>query len=49
MLFSKYQGQQIKENEMGWACAYGEGGERNAFWVLMGKPEEKRPLGRPRN
>jgi len=30
---------------MGWACgAYGEGVDR----VLVGKPEGKRPLGRPR-
>jgi hypothetical protein len=25
---------------------YGEG--RGVYWVLVGKPEEKRPLGRPR-
>jgi hypothetical protein len=24
------------------------GAERNEYWVLMGKPEGKRPLGRPR-
>jgi hypothetical protein len=23
------------------------GRKRNAYWVLMGKPEGKRPLGRP--
>jgi hypothetical protein len=22
--------------------------KRNAYWLLVGKPEEKRPLGRPR-
>jgi hypothetical protein len=35
MLFSKYyQGQQIKENEMGRACAYGGGGREmhSGFW-----------------
>jgi len=32
---------------MGWACgAYGEG--RGVQRVLVGKPEGKRPLGRPR-
>jgi drug/metabolite transporter superfamily protein YnfA len=37
----------IKKNEMGRACgAYG-GGE-SVYRVLVGKPEGKRPLGRPR-
>jgi len=32
---------------LGWACgAYGE--ERGVYRVLVGKPEGKRPLGRPR-
>jgi hypothetical protein len=32
---------------MDWACsAYGEGS--GVYRVLMGKPEKKRPLGRPR-
>ena len=32
---------------MGWACgAYAE--ERGVYRVLAGKPEGKRPLGRPR-
>jgi hypothetical protein len=36
-----------KKNEMGGACsAYGE--ERGVYRVLVGKPEEKRPLRRPR-
>ena len=40
-------GRSIKKNEMGGACStYGEG--RGAYWVLVGKPEGKRPLGRPR-
>ena len=35
------------ENEMGGACsAYGEG--RDVYKVLVGKPEGKKPLGRPR-
>jgi hypothetical protein len=25
------------------------GAERNAYRILVGKPEEKRPLGRPRH
>jgi len=34
----------IKKNEMGGACnVYGEG-----YRVLMGKPEGKRPRGKPR-
>ena len=34
-------------NEMGWACGSYWGGE-GAYRVLVGKPEGKRPLGRPR-
>jgi hypothetical protein len=37
----------VKENEMGWACST-NGEKRNAYRILVGKPEEKRPLGRPR-
>jgi len=34
---------------MGWACGtYGRGEERGVYRVLVGKPEGKRPLGRPR-
>ena len=37
----------IKKNEMGGACgANGEG--RGVYRVLVGKPEGKRPVGRPR-
>jgi len=37
----------IEKNEMGRACGtYGE--ERRAYRVLVGKPEGKRPLERPR-
>ena len=32
---------------MGWACGSYGGGE-GAYRVLLGKPEGKRPLGRPR-
>jgi hypothetical protein len=42
-----YLGDQIKKKEMGGACStYGE--RRGAFIVLVGKPEGKRPIGRPR-
>jgi hypothetical protein len=37
----------IAKNEMGGACsAYGE--RRGIYRVLVGKPDGKRPLGRPR-
>jgi hypothetical protein len=40
-------GGKIETNEMGRACgAYGE--DRGVHRVLVGKPEEKSPLGRPR-
>jgi hypothetical protein len=40
-------GDKIQKIEMGGACSeYGEG--RSVYRVLVGKPEEKRPLGRPR-
>jgi hypothetical protein len=42
-LFGKYN----QENEMGGACNT-NGEKRNAFRLLMGNPERKRPLGRPR-
>jgi hypothetical protein len=32
---------------MGWACST-NGEKRNAYRILMGKPEGKTPLGRPR-
>jgi hypothetical protein len=32
---------------MGRACST-NGEKRNAYRILVGKPEEKRPLGRPR-
>ena len=37
----------IEKNEIGGVCStYGEG--RGEYRVLVEKPEEKRPLGRPR-
>jgi hypothetical protein len=38
----------VKEDEMGRACNM-NGEKRNAYGILVGKPEGKRPLGRPRH
>ena len=40
-------GHKIEKNEIGWACST-YGGEKRLYRVLVGKPEGKRPLGRPR-
>jgi hypothetical protein len=37
----------FKEDEMGRACRTNEE-KRNAYRTLVGKPEGKRPLGRPK-
>jgi hypothetical protein len=37
----------VKEDEMGRACST-NGEIRNAYKILVGKPEGKRPLGGPR-
>jgi hypothetical protein len=37
----------IEKYEMGGACSV-DGMERGVYTVLVGKPEGKRPLGRPR-
>jgi hypothetical protein len=37
----------VKEDEMGRASST-NGEKRNAYRILMGKPERKRPLVRPR-
>jgi hypothetical protein len=40
----------IKPRRMRWAGHVTYMGEkRNAYRILVGKPEEKRPLGRPRH
>jgi hypothetical protein len=42
-----YSGDQIKNNEVGGACStMGEG--IGAYRILVGTPEGRRPLGRPR-
>jgi hypothetical protein len=38
----------IEKNEKGGACS-ADGEERGVYRVLVGKPEGKRPLGRPRH
>jgi len=42
-----WEGRPLQANEMGWACG-GMGEERGVYRVFLGKPEGKRPLGRPR-
>jgi hypothetical protein len=39
---------QVKEDEVGGACS-SNGEKRNAYRLLVGKPEGKRPVGRPRH
>jgi hypothetical protein len=40
----------IKSRRMRWAGHVAQAGEkRNAYRILVGKPEEKSPLGRPRH
>jgi hypothetical protein len=40
-------GDKIETNEMGGSCS-SDGEGRGVYKVLLGKPEGKRPLGRPR-
>jgi hypothetical protein len=42
----KLYNSQVVEDEMGWACST-NGGKKNAYRLLVGKREGKRPLGRP--
>jgi hypothetical protein len=50
-MINKFQfncsGNKIKKNEMGGVCST-DGKERGVYRVLVGKPEGKRPLGKPR-
>jgi hypothetical protein len=48
VLFTKYLDDQVKETEMGRACSMHGGERRYAYGVLVGKPQGKRELGRPR-
>jgi hypothetical protein len=48
VLFAKYNyNNQVKEDEVSGSCSP-NGEKRNAHRLLVGKPEGKRPLGRPR-
>jgi hypothetical protein len=38
-----------EEDEMSGSCSHVWGEKRNAYRLLVGKPEGKRPLGRPRH
>jgi len=40
-------GDQIEKNEMSGACST-YGGRSGVYRILMGKPEGKKPLGRPK-
>jgi hypothetical protein len=42
----KFTVPKVKEDEMGRACSM-NGGEADAYRILIGKPEGRRPLGRP--
>jgi hypothetical protein len=48
LLLTKYHsGDEVKKTEMGRTCGtYGE--RRDVYRALVGKPEGRRPLGRPR-
>jgi hypothetical protein len=48
LYFSPSYNEQVKEDEMGRACST-HGEKRNAYRILVGKPEEKRPIGRSRH
>jgi hypothetical protein len=45
---SRIRNDQVKEDEMGRTCSTC-GEKRNAYRILVAKPERKRPLGRPRH
>jgi hypothetical protein len=48
VLFTKYnKNDQVNEDEMGGACST-NGEKRNAYMLLVGNPEGKRPLRRTR-
>jgi hypothetical protein len=50
VLFAKYNYNNQVKDEMGWAGHVARMAEnRHAYRTLVGKPEGKRPLGRPRH
>jgi hypothetical protein len=48
LIYVVHSGDKIEKNETGGACI-SHGGEERRIQVLAGKPEGKRPLGRPRS
>ena len=42
-----FAGDKVAKNDIGWACGACVRGE-GAYRILVGKPEGKRPQGRPR-
>jgi hypothetical protein len=48
LLTHYYVGNTVEKNEMGEACS-SDGEGRGVYRVLVGKPEGKRALGRPRH
>ena len=42
-------GDRIERSELGGARGECGGGRRGVYWVLVGEPEGKRPLGRPKH
>jgi hypothetical protein len=42
-------GDKIEKNVMGGACVLHMGERSGEYWVLVGEPEGKRPLGRPQH
>jgi len=50
LYITKYSGDQIEKNEMGGACStYGVEERKDAYRVLVEKPERKKSLRRPRH
>jgi hypothetical protein len=46
-LYFSPKNEQVKDDEMGRECSM-NGEKRNAYRILVGKQEGRRPLGRPR-
>jgi hypothetical protein len=46
-LIVKYNYNEVKKDDLCRGCSM-NGAKRNAYRILVGKPEAKRPLGRPR-
>jgi hypothetical protein len=44
----QYENNEVEKDEKGGSCSTRMGEKRNAYRLLVGKPEGKRPLRRPR-